>query len=160
MPRLVVVLPLVPLALGDGWALNDWPLHVTIVPTFETESTAADVGAALMPLLAGRARFTVLAGFDEGFGRAADIPVTIIEPSSELVELHASLVSAVKSGGGVFDDPDFVEDGYRAHVTKTRHAAVLPGDSLELAQIAIVDMAPQGDARLRHVVWCQSLGLE
>lgn len=160
MPRLVVVLPLVPLALGDGWALNDWPLHVTIVPTFETESTAAEVGAALKPLLAGRGHLTVLTGFDEGFGRAADIPVTIIEPAGELVELHASLVAAVKSGGGIFDDPEFIEDGYRAHVTKTRYAETKSGELLRLRQIALVDMAPQGDARLRHVVWCQSLGLE
>jgi len=51
VPRLVVVLPLRPLAVGDSFALRDWPLHLTVAPTFVVDADQETVRSAIAPLL-------------------------------------------------------------------------------------------------------------
>jgi 2'-5' RNA ligase superfamily len=153
VPRLVIVLPLQPLTAGDGFTLREWPLHVTVAPTFVVDVDIETVLVAISPLLISQPRLRLRAGPDEGFGRSQSIPVTVVDPSPELNDLHARLKAALTAVGAVFDDPNFVGAGYRAHVTKTRLAHTHPGDVLKLDQAAVVDMAPEGDRRLRRVVW-------
>lgn len=152
MPRLVVVLPLQPLRVGDGFTLKEWPLHVTVAPTFVGVERKAVIDV-ITDLLVAQPRLLVLAGPDEGFGRTQAIPVTVVDPSPELTGLHHRLLTALTAVGAVFDDPDFTGAGYRAHVTKTRLAQAHPGDELALNQAALVDMEPEGDLRLRRVSW-------
>ena len=52
--RLVVVLPLQPLTVGDGFSLSDWPLHVTVAPTFVVTADLNAVTAALSAPSCGR----------------------------------------------------------------------------------------------------------
>lgn len=165
MSRLVVVLPLEPLGVGDGFSLKDWPLHLTVAPTFVIGGAVADsfgadsaeVLAATAPILAQQPQLTVLAGIDAGFGHSGKIAVTLIEPSAELLGLHQRLVDALVAVGAEFDDPEFVGQGYQPHVTVTRSAKVPRGEVLTLRQAALVDMAPAGDRRLRRVVWVRTL---
>ncbi|MET0866268.1 MAG: 2'-5' RNA ligase family protein [Nakamurella sp.] len=157
MPRLVVVLPLVPLQVGDGFSLKDWPLHLTVAPTFVIGAELPAVVAAIAASLDQQRSVVVAVGKDEGFGHSGKIPVTLIEPAADLTGMHHRLVDALLQVGAVFDDPQFVGLGYRPHVTITRLARVSMGDSLTLRQAALVDMAPAGDHRLRRVVWARSL---
>jgi hypothetical protein len=156
VPRLVVVFPLEPLGAGEGFSLRDWPLHLTVVPTF-TGVDLTRAQSAISPILAAHRPLQLRTGPDEGFGRSMTIPVSVIVPSIELTELHSALVTALLAVGAVFDDPEFIGSGYRAHVTMTRRASVHEGDRLNLRQVAIVDMAPEGDRRLRRVVWTMTL---
>lgn len=163
MSRLVVVLPLLPLHVGNGFSLKDWPLHLTVAPTFviggeNDVADTADVVTAMTPILTEQPQLIVRAGPDAGFGHSGKIPVTLIEPTAELSRLHQRLLNALLEIGAVFDDPEFVDQGYRPHVTVTRLARVSPGQSMTLQQAALVDMAPAGDRRLRRVVWVQELG--
>lgn len=157
MSRLVVVLPLQPLTVGDGFSLADWPLHVTVAPTFVVTVALGDVIATVGPLLSTAPDLRVRVGHDEGFGRSGRIPVSVVEPSRELNDLHGRLVAALSGKGAVFDDPEFIGADYRAHVTRTRSARSHPGDLLTLTQAVIVDMEPEGDGRLRRVVWAVPL---
>lgn len=152
MLRLVVVLPLVPLATGAGFPLREWPLHVTVAPTFVVQYGLSEVVEMIGPVLADQPRLAARAGQQEGFGPSMTIPVAVVEPTVELTDLHTRLVTALRQGGAVFDDPQYVGDGYRAHITTTRQAAAQAGQQLHLQQAAIVDMEPQGDQRLRRVV--------
>ena len=158
MPRLVVVLPLRPLAVGDSFALRDWPLHLTVVPTFVIDADLATVWSAIAPLLAPVPALTVRAGHDEGFGRSAGRPVTLIEPTAAVLDLHRSLLAALLALGARFDEPDFTGSGYRPHVTVKGTSRVRQGHQLTLRQAAIVDMAPASDQRGRAVVWVTDLG--
>jgi len=155
--RLVVVLPLQPLTVGVGFSLSDWPLHVTVLPTFVVAVDLGAVVAAIAPVLAPQPALRERVGYDEGFGRSGKIPVSVLVPSRALSDLHARLVAALADIGAVFDDPEFIGKGYRAHVTKTRVAESFPGDVLTLSQAAIVDMEPEGNGRLRRVVWAIQL---
>jgi hypothetical protein len=155
--RLVVVLPLEPLQPGDGFPLREWPLHVTVAPTFVVQTALSHVVAAIEPVLADRPGLSAVAGEPEGFGPSQTIPVTVVEPNADLTALHLRLVDALRQVDAVFDDPQYVGPGYRAHVTATRLAAAAPGQRLWMDQAAIVDMAPYGERRLRRVVWVTAL---
>jgi 2'-5' RNA ligase len=157
MARLVVVSPLSALQAGDGFSLAGWPLHVTIAPTFETDAEISQVETIMRKVAESHPPLTVTADAGEGFGRRGNIPVTVIATSDELQTLHEALVDALGAVGARFDDPDFIRSGYRAHVTKTRTAAAVPGQVIDLTQLALVDMAPEGDSRLRRVVKSYSL---
>ena len=55
MPNYVVVLPVTPLELGDGFTVADWPLHVTVVPKFVSTVDASKLVAVLRASVRGRA---------------------------------------------------------------------------------------------------------
>ena len=138
MPRLVVVLPLATMAAGLRFAFRDWPLHLTVVPVFETAASVADIAARLATVSASA--LTVTVGADEGFGRSGGITATVIEPSPDLMALHRSLTAAL--GPLEFENPEYTGDGYRGHVTVKPHGRVHLGDALTLSQLALVDMTP------------------
>ena len=153
MPRLVVVLPLVPLPVGAGFPLRTWPLHVTVAPTFVTDADTPAVAAAIAPVVADSPAMAVTAGDDEGFGPSGRVPVTVLAPSPELSALHGLLRDALRAVDAQFDDPAYTGAGYRAHVTHTRNARMQPGDIALLEQAALVDMEPVGPQRWRQVLW-------
>lgn len=152
MPRLVVVLPLSPLRVGDSFAMRDWPLHITVLPPFLTDASPAEVSAAIASAASGQAALTVSAGGDEMFGRREDVPVTVISESEALSQLHRILIDAVRPFATSPDEPAFTGQGFRAHVTIKNHHRVREGDELQLTQLALVDMAPRSAASGRAVL--------
>ena len=156
MPRFVVVLPLEPLDAGSAFTLREWPLHLTVAPTFDAVSLA-EVISVLAPLSVNQPAISVRAGRSEGFGRALSRPATVIEESECLLRLHEALCASLTRIGAEFDHPDFTGPGYRPHVTKTRTASVQDGEAFELRQVTVVDMAPHGDLGVRRVVWATTL---
>ncbi|CAN5152011.1 hypothetical protein BH09ACT6_BH09ACT6_09850 [soil metagenome] len=146
MPRLVVVLPLQPLKVGESFAVEEWPLHVTVLPPFLTEAEPGEIVAAIAAATSDRGALTVVAGHDEMFGRREDVPVTVVVENAELTRLHRTLVDAVRPLATAPDEPAFTGPGFRAHVTVKRQARVREGEVLRLAQIALVDMAPRSAA--------------
>jgi 2'-5' RNA ligase len=158
MPRFVVVLPLAPLAEGDGFSMSTWPLHVTVVPTFVTEAAAGTIAAALGPLIEGEPVIEAFAAHDELFGPRENVRVATLAASAPLSRLHERLRSAVLPHGIRFDNPEFTGPGYRPHVTATRRERLAAGDRLSLAQAALVDLAPQSGTGHRVVVAAFALG--
>lgn len=159
MPRLVVVLPLVPLRVGDGYPLRIWPLHVTAAPTFVTDADATAVAAAIAPVVAGSPTLSVSAAGDEGFGPSGRVPVTVLAPAPELSALHGLLLDALGAVDAAFDDPAYTGPGYRPHVSVTGSARMRPGGVALLEQAALVDMEPVGPQRWRQVLWASRLGV-
>jgi 2'-5' RNA ligase len=152
MSRLVVVLPLTPLRVGDSFLVQDWPPHITVLPPFLTVASAAEIAGVITAAAADRDALTVTAGSDELFGRRADIPVTVIVEYEALTNLHRTLVAAVRPFATSPDEPAFTGPGFRAHVTVKRSGRVHEGDELVLTQIALVDMAPRADLTGRTVL--------
>ncbi len=145
--RFVVVLPLIPLAIGDRFLTRDWPLHITIVPVFTADATLEHVADALY----GQ-RLTVTGGGEERFGRGNSVRVTVIEPTPNILSLHRGLLQNLAPLHPVFDEPDFTGDGFRPHVTRRAFGGVERGAVLELDQLAVVDMTPGQPDRMRRVL--------
>jgi len=155
--RLVIILPLRPLALGDAFTLRDWPLHITVAPTFVIFGGLPAVLSAVTAVLSPHSALRVSVGPEEGFGHAMNVPVSLVDPTAELRLLHADLSAALVAVGARFDDPDYVGDAYRPHITLKGAAALPRGADVTLHQAAVIDMAPDGERRLRRVVWTTDL---
>lgn len=152
MPRLVVVLPLSPLRDGDGFAVRDWPLHITVLPPFRTDAAPAEIAAAIASATSTQAPVRATAGQDEMFGRHKDLPVTVLIENEALALLHRTLVDAVRPFAASPDEPAFTGPGFRPHITIKRHGRVHAGDEFSLTQIALVDMAPRSAPSGRTVL--------
>jgi len=155
--RLVVILPLLALTVGDAFTLREWPLHLTVAPTFVIEGGPTVVLPAIAPILQAQRALRLRIGPPAGFGHAMNVPVSLVEPAAELTRLHRGLVEALRTVGALFDDPEFVGDAYRPHITLKGIAALPQGNHLALGQAAVVDMAPAGERRVRQVVWTTEL---
>ena len=128
---------------------SDWPLHLTVVPPFETTLAPDALSLSFPP--AGP--ITARVGAPESFGARRTVPVLLIEPSAELTALHVALMDALEAAGARFGESRYVRAGYRPHVT-VRDPADAPrtGDLIELSELALVDRAPDGRRGLRRVV--------
>lgn len=117
---------------------SDWPLHVTIVPPFETELEAEAV-AALIPRVPP---IPVVGARRERFGARRTVPVTVLRDSEPLRSLHTVLVDALEAAGATIRDQRHLRAGFRAHVTDQRSGALHPGERTTLTSIAVVARAP------------------
>lgn len=160
MSRVVVVIPLSPLTAGDSFLVSSWPLHITVVPPFDTEATTTEIADALASAVDGQPQFTVVAAGDELFGRLHDIPVTLIADDEPLTALRDRLVAAVRPLATTPGDRSFSRPEFRAHVTVKGESRVHDGDKLRLIQIALVDMAPRLSPGGRTVLATVPLGPE
>jgi 2'-5' RNA ligase len=158
MSRYVVVLPLTPMTAGDSFLTRDWPLHVTLVPVFESAAEPPQLGSCLAAVAASADPFTVIARQDEAFGPSHTIPVTVVESTADLDALHAACVAALDHLDPAYENPEYMSEGYRPHVTVKRHGRVDAGDHLHLRQIALVDMQPGQRAGGREVLAVAALG--
>lgn len=152
MPRLVIVLPVTPLRVGDSFAVSAWPLHVTALPPFLTDAPSVEIAAAIAGVARGRPPVPAVVGNDELFGRRHDIPVSLILPNEALTALHHALLRAIRPFAAVPDEPAFTGGGFRAHVTHKPPARLHPGDALSLTQLALVDMLPRAHTAGRTVL--------
>lgn len=152
MARLVVVLPLEPLRIGQRFAVHHWPLHVTVLAPFSTHASPDQVADVISQAVDGQKAIRAVAGHDELFGRRHDVPVTVLVPNEPLATLHRTLVDAVRPYAASATEPAFRGSGFRPHVTVKSNARVLAGDRMLLEQLAVVDMSPRSDPRGRSVL--------
>lgn len=121
-----------------------WPLHVTVVPPFQTE-LEADAVAALLPR---GPRIPVVAGARASFGHRRAVPVTLIRPSPALLALHGACVDAVEAAGAVIADQRHIRTGYRPHASDQREGALAPGDHASISELAVVERTPGSRRRV------------
>ena len=157
MARLIIVLPLLPLAAGDEFTVADWPLHVTLVEPFLTELEAVDVVAAIGPVAETAAPVHARAGEEAMFGRRGDVPVTLVRDHGELAVLRERTLNAL-SDAGIDLDRIRARNDFRPHVTRKQHGHLAPGARLVLDTVAVVDMRPAEGAHHRSVIQSWRLG--
>jgi hypothetical protein len=164
MRNLIFVAFVEPVFEGQVFPRSDWPLHITLV-RFDVEGPAGadapaghcDDIAGLVAELAGPSAqaalgATLTVGQDAGFGRLGSVPVSLLEPSPQLDALHRDLFRAVATVGGRVSTPDYVLDRYRPHISHHEGRRPKPGDAVVLGQIALVDMAPEGNHTIRRIL--------
>lgn len=152
MPKFVIALPLAPLAAGDEFPTSTWPLHLTIVPTFETEQSVQTVETAIASVLSRTTPLTVVGESLDLFGPNHDVSVTTVNASDELTTLHRNLLDALQLLGPKHLKLEYIGDGYRPHISHTVDATFAAGEVATLRQIAIVDMKRRGPDKLLAVV--------
>ncbi len=137
---------------GAEFAASDWPLHVTIVDTYAVDWDNGNLRQKLATLAASCPTVTATGAHDEYFGPAQQTHVTILDMSQELIALHYSVVALLKTAGAVFNDPQYTEAGFRAHITVQPQARIHEGQPVTFNNLTIVDMFPGGDPYQRKVL--------
>jgi 2'-5' RNA ligase len=152
MGAYVAVVFVQPVQAGFTFPRAEWPLHLTLA-RFDTRESADAIRTRIGPALAAGLGFTARIGQDALFGRSGTVPVSLVEPHPKLQALHEALLDALGPAVHVLS-PQHLRAHFRPHVTQLA-GRLQPGDSLEVAQAALVDMRPGGDSRFRKVlaVW-------
>ena len=157
MPRVVVVVPLSPLDTGDRFRVENWPLHITVVPPFSTEASSDDIAAVIEGVTTEHPPLTARAGDERLFGRDNTIPVNLVDEHPDLTRLHNELVSALRPLASDPAERAFTAPIFVPHVTVKGDRRTTAGEQLDLRQVALVDMAARADPRGRSVLATSTL---
>jgi hypothetical protein len=150
--KYTIVQLLEPLNEGDEYAPADWPLHVTLADIFSINCTVDELTAQLAEMLRARTPPRAVAGHDEYFGVNQQTKVTILEMSEELITLHYDLIALLQGCGAVFNTPQYIEAGFRAHATVRPHLRLKPGAEVQFKALTIIDFFPDQDPNRRKVL--------
>jgi len=146
------------LVVGNRFATRDWPLHVTVVPTFLTGASVTDLSSAIARAATTLEAIGVVMGADSLFGPRHTVPVSEVVMDEPLRAVHAGLVQGLHGCGIELETPDYAGPGFRAHVTHQKRRRVSPGDVAHLTQVALVDMNPGQELGMRAVLAVSPLG--
>lgn len=150
-----------PVQPGLVFPRSDWPLHITLLRFDVGPEAGADVADVLTDLaeapVKGALGTQLTVGEEAGFGHLGSIPVSLIHHNPLLQGLHEEIVDAVTSVGGRIATPNYVLERYRPHISHHDGKRLKSGDAVVLDQVALVDMAPEGDHTIRRILrlWTQ-----
>lgn len=142
--RYVIIKLLEKLQDGDEFLPENYPLHITIVPSFQLEGMDDALLGKIKQLCSVSEAFSLVAGEDEFFGPNGEVHVTTIIMNDELKKLHTNLMSILSDAGAIFDEPQYMLENYRAHATVQEAIRLHEGDSITIDNITIIDKLPNG----------------
>ena len=142
--RYVIIKLLEKLQDGDEFLPENYPLHITIVPSFQLEKMNDALLGKIKQLCNDLKPFSLTAGEDEFFGPNREVHVTTMIMNDELKELHANLVSILSDAGAIFDESQYMLENYRAHATVQETVRLNEGDSIIFDSITVIDKLPNG----------------
>jgi 2'-5' RNA ligase len=137
---------------GTEFFWKDWPQHITLVDIFAVDWNNTKLLEKLESLLANQKTFNVVVGEDTSFGSLkAPIPVTLFGESTELQSLHNNIIKLLKSAGAIFNNPEYINDGFIAHSTIQKDKRLYKGGVVKVRELTIVDMFPHSDGFRRRI---------
>lgn len=132
---------------------SEFPLHITIAGPFTTKMKEYKLLNNLAKILNNQDALVIVADHEENFGYNKETPVTVFEVNNDLVALNYDVVELLEHHGVNFVDPEYMKEGYRAHVTILPHTRRLhKGDIININNISVIDMAPGGNTSKRKVI--------
>ncbi|HEU4966102.1 MAG TPA: 2'-5' RNA ligase family protein [Candidatus Saccharimonadales bacterium] len=150
--KYVIVQFLESVADGTEYDAKHWPLHVTLASNFVVDRRAVDLFGELAELASNECSVTTTAGDDDYFGPQKQVHVTALTMTLELQTLHNHIIGLLKNLGAVFDEPQFQEEGYRAHATVQANKRLYKGDTVTIDELTVVDMFPKNDVTRRRTM--------
>lgn len=138
--------------VGFEYSYTEWPLHTTIADVFAIPIKNAELITQLAVLFEKQKSFTATAAKVEYFGPEKQVQVTLLDMNKMLIMLHRNVINSLKNSGAVFNDPRYIEEGFRAHATVQPHVRLHTGDLVDIAVISLVDMYPNKDGYQRKVL--------
>jgi hypothetical protein len=152
MQKYVLVSFLAPIEDGTEFMVGHWPLHTTLVSNFAVDLASHDIETKLAELFRRVPAFETVALQDDNFGPQGQVPVTLLDLTPEFAALHSAAVRLLQGQGAVFDEPQYLEAGFKPHVTVQTDGRVQQGDVIRIASVTLVDMFPGDDIQQRKVM--------
>ena len=110
----LLALEVAPMTVGQAY--DQLPMQCTIMHRFHSALSAADITAAVTPIIAASRPVLLQPMSHQAFGPRKQL-VTMIEPASQLMDLHQQLYAKLNDLGVNYTELDWVGDGYIPHVT-------------------------------------------
>jgi len=131
---------------------SDWPLHITLVGNFLLDKTEGELIVRLGNTAVNIESIDVRIGDDTLFGPSEDIPVSLVEESTEIMNLQRQLVDSLSALDPKYYTPEIVLDRYRPHVTIQKSARLNKGQSVNVNNMTLVGLSLNGDPNKRRVI--------
>lgn len=123
--------------VGYEYRGDNIPVHLTHVDSFQVSLNLEELELKLQKALANQKPFTVKALRDELYGPDKDIPVTVLELTPELQELHAKIMDMLQSEGAFLKNPHFHREGFMPHVSAYGNRRITVGEDVLIKDISI-----------------------
>lgn len=137
---------------GHEYSYTSWPLHVTLADVFDVHCSKEALIAAFKGFLPDQKSAHSEAMDDTFFGQEKNIQVTLLQKSESLLSLHKNLLAELANLDAVFNDPQYMGEGFTPHVTVQRHARVHKNESLRVTSLSLIDMYHLSDGYHRNVL--------
>ena len=131
---------------------SDWPLHVTLVGNFNTETPEDSLIEMLTTRVEKIEPFNVRVGEEALFGPNNNILVNILDVNKEIMNLHKNLKELLDSNDTVYDSPQYVGKNYKPHATVQKVDRVHQNEIVRINSLSLVDMEPNKIKDRRRLV--------
>jgi 2'-5' RNA ligase len=139
---------------GYEFTAGAWPAHITLAATFSILSPVNKVIKQLNEVAERTDRCTTHITGEAYFGPKQTVHVALLDKTTSIYALHTDIVTVLHDAGVAFNEPHYILDGYKPHITLTsaikkfRHK-----QTIELSSIALIDMYPNHNHHNRTVLW-------
>ncbi len=127
-----------PLAVGD--IFQDWPLHITIVPWFRSQTPPLELARLLQQQLVGIEPFRVDVDGEAAFGYRGRKQVNLITLPSPIIAMEEQIRRVLKSRSSwIVDESTKKLRSFRPHITFQRTERLHAGDSFQCGEVYIIE---------------------
>lgn len=132
-------------AVGYEFSPDNIPQHLTLVDSFEIDLNPEQLAEKFEHVVAEQKQFEVLVLKDVYYGQSHDIPVTKLELTPSLTELHLLIMSTMAAEGAILKNPHFHNDGFSPHVSIYGSRRVKIGELVTIDQVSLAAKVSDAD---------------
>ncbi len=129
---------------------SDNPLHATIAGVFLLDMNGDRILKLIEKFVVLNEKLIIegvqIVSWGEG------LKVTLIKESKNFDELYRDIQVGLVNNGAVFNEPQYLLDGFTPHVTVQKAIQLNPEQKLEVRSISLIDMYPNKDGTKRRVL--------
>jgi 2'-5' RNA ligase len=131
---------------------SEWPLHVTLLANFKLSESLEELVHALRVYSSRTKPFEITSNGEALFGPQLNVAVSLIQPSNSIVQMHMDLITLSAAVGAEYDEPKFMREHFRPHVTIQSNARLSDKQKISVSSFTLVDMYPNNDIERRKIV--------
>lgn len=133
-----------------GETYNPLPSHLTLMSRFWSQLPPHALAHVVKPLFERTKRVVITFGNTAHLG-PQHVAVHMIEPSPPLYKIHENLRRQLINNQVEFEYPQFVGDGFKAHVSKRPKDIFKPGLHHEVRAVYLIEVMVQGEKHVRYI---------
>ena len=135
--------------IGYTFPRDDVPLHATLAGVFAVDMQGSAIAAFISDAINEFKAFSVVAHEIEQWG---PIQVATLHKSEEFNNLYTTIQEVLLEKGAVFNEPQYLMDGFTPHVTHQKTAVLRPKEHATVRSVSLVDMFPDKDGEKRRII--------
>lgn len=141
-----------PLTDGYEYAMEQWPLHITMADVFALNGSPTDLLASLGETLGVDDIVRVTVNGDRWFGEDGEVHVKTFDASPDILNMHENILRVLEMYGVVFNHPEYTREGFVAHSTVQKEKGLRDGETVTVDRLTLIDMFPNENPYRRRVL--------